>query len=174
MKKEKAKKPIYYEILNTVKEDGKDILNSDNFKDVSKHVQHGSMSVRRHSINVARYSLFFSKKLGIKCNTRELIRGALLHDYFLYDWHDKEHINITRMHGFYHPGIALKNASEEYELTPREKDIIKKHMWPMTIVPPRCREAWLVTTADKYCSLLETLKLHKGRIKRYHRKELQK
>ena len=42
-----------------------------------------------------------------------------------------------------------------------EKDIIKKHMWPLTIVPPVCREAWIVTMADKYCSLMETLRLHR-------------
>ena len=42
------------------------------------------------------------------------------------------------------------------------KDIIKKHMWPLTIIPPACREAWIVTAADKYCSLLETLKLRRG------------
>jgi len=65
------------------------------------------------------------------------------------------------LHGFYHPGIALKNADQEYELTLREKDIIKKHMWPLTVVPPLCREAWIVTTADKYCSLLETLRLRR-------------
>ena len=91
-----------------------------------------------------------------------MVRGALLHDYFLYDWHDKSRENYQRLHGFYHPGIALRNASMEYELTLREKDIIKKHMWPLTVVPPLCREAWIVTTADKYCSLLETLKLHRG------------
>ena len=85
-----------------------------------------------------------------------------MHDYFLYDWHDKTRKNYQRLHGFYHPGIALKNASMEYPLTLREKDIIKKHMWPLTVVPPLCREAWIVTTADKYCSLLETLRLRRG------------
>lgn len=35
-------------------------------------------------------------------------------------------------------------------------------MWPLTIVPPCCREAWIVTTADKWCSFLETLHMHKG------------
>jgi len=114
---------------------------------------------------VAKCSLYLSEKLAalhIRCNRRELIRGALLHDYFLYDWHDKEHVQIHNLHGFYHPGIALKNASAEYRLTPRERDIIKKHMWPLTMVPPMCREAWIVTVADKWCSTLETLRLRHG------------
>ena len=74
----------------------------------------------------------------------------------------RQHVQIHNLHGFYHPGIALKNASAEYQLTPREKDIIKKHMWPLTVVPPMCREAWIVTLADKWCSTLETLHLHHG------------
>ena len=149
-----------------LKEHGSDILTSENFDKTKDFIQHGSMTVNSHCINVAKYSLAISKKLRIRCNQRELVRGALLHDYFLYDWHDKDHRDIWRLHGFFHPGIALKNASKEYDLTEREKDIIKKHMWPLTVVPPRCREAWIVTMADKYCSLLETLKLHKGHGKR--------
>lgn len=149
-----------------LKEHGSDILASENFDKTKDFIQHGSMTVNSHCINVAKYSLAISKKLRIRCNQRELVRGALLHDYFLYDWHDKDHRDIWRLHGFFHPGIALKNASKEYDLTEREKDIIKKHMWPLTVVPPRCREAWIVTMADKYCSLLETLKLHKGHGKR--------
>ena len=31
-----------------------------------------------------------------------------------------------------------------------------------TVVPPACREAWIVTAADKWCSLLETLYIYKG------------
>lgn len=139
-----------------------DILESSNYRNTKYHMQHGHMSVRQHTFNVARCSVAMSEKLqklGIRCDTRALIRGALLHDYFLYDWHDKEHLEIHNLHGFYHPGIALQNASKEYDLSPLEQDIIKKHMWPLTVVPPMCREAWIVTAADKYCSLLETLRL---------------
>lgn len=43
-------------------------------------------------------------------------------------------------------------------------EIIRKHMWPFTIAPPTCREAWIVTAADKYCSLPEMLRLRKGKL----------
>lgn len=139
-----------------------DILRSRNFHRTKGFIQHGNMTVNRHVMNVARYSLAISEKLHIRCNRRELIRGALLHDYFLYDWHMQDTENPHKLHGFFHPGTALRNAAREYNLTDRERDIIKKHMWPLTVVPPRCREAWIVTTADKWCSLMETLHLHKG------------
>lgn len=150
------------EFYRLLKEYAPDIIASDNFRSTRNYIQHGSMPVYRHCLDVADQSIRISKFLGVNCNERELIRGALLHDYFLYDWHDKYRDNYQSLHGFYHPGIALKNAQKEYNLSDREKDIIKKHMWPLTIVPPACREAWIVTTADKYCSLLETLRLRRG------------
>ena len=148
-----------------LKKYAEDILNSFNFQKTKEHIQHGNMTVNEHCINVAKTSLMIKEKLHIACNKRDLIRGALLHDYFLYDWHQKDLKNPHRLHGFYHPGRALINAKKEYVLTKRQEDIIKKHMWPLTIVPPMCREAWIVTTADKYCSLMETFRLHKGKIK---------
>ena len=147
------------QLYRLLREHAYDILKSDNFRSTKNYIQLGTMPVHRHCIDVAEKSIAISKFLRIPCNEREMVRGALLHDYFLYDWHDKSRENYQRLHGFYHPGIALRNASMEYELTLREKDIIKKHMWPLTVVPPLCREAWIVTTADKYCSLLETLNI---------------
>lgn len=150
------------ELNRQIRMAARDILYSPNFRGTRAHIQHGNMTVNKHCMNVAQYSLAFSDKLHISCNRRDLIRGALLHDYFLYDWHDPMHVGVHNLHGFYHPGIALKNASAEYRLTKRERDIIKKHMWPLTVVPPACREAWIVTAADKWCSLMETIHIHKG------------
>ena len=147
-----------------------DIFESDNFKSTKEYIQHGNMSVQEHCINVAKASLYIRDRLKIRCNTRDLIRGALLHDYFLYDWHKSDKVNSHRLHGFFHPARALYNARKEYHLSPRQQDIIIKHMWPLTVIPPMCREAWIVTTADKYCSLLETFYIQKGRIHQHRAK----
>lgn len=149
------------QLRRQIRESGADILESTNFQSTREHIQHGTVTVNAHCINVAKHSLMLADKLKVRINQRELIRGALLHDYFLYDWHDKDHINPLRLHGFFHPGRALQNATRDFELTEREKDIIRKHMWPMTVIPPMCREAWIVTAADKWVSLLETLRIHK-------------
>ena len=145
-----------WKIENLIKAEGNDILHSRNHKSTRKAIQHGNVSVRRHAINVARYSLLINEKLGIKCNKRDLIRGALLHDYFLYDWHDPSR-KREGLHGFVHPKTALKNAREDFELSPVEENIIVRHMFPLTPHPPACREAWLVCAADKYCALQETV-----------------
>jgi len=160
------------ELNKKLKEHANDILVSEKFQSTRDHVQHGSIPVHRHCIDVAKQSLLISKFLHIPVNEKEMIRGALLHDYFLYDWHDKSRDDYKTLHGFYHPGIALENADKDYNLTEREKDIIKKHMWPLTVKPPVYREGWIVTMADKYCSTLETLKLRKGNVRRNIRSNL--
>lgn len=145
-----------------IREMAPDILGSHNFKRMKEYIQHGDVTVNAHVLRVARCSIALSEYLHISCSKRELIRGALLHDYFLYDWHVPDAENPHRLHGFYHPGLALRNAAKEYPLTVREQNIIKRHMWPLTMVPPGCREAWIVTAADKWCSLLETLYIYRG------------
>lgn len=152
----------YRKLHRMIMADASDIVCSENFGRTKEHLQHGNMTVNAHVMNVCRYSIVLSDTLRIKCNRRDLIRGALLHDYFLYDWHIPDFKNPHRLHGFYHPGRALRNADSEYTLTDIQRDIIKKHMWPLTFVPPLCREAWVVTAADKWCSLMETVHLHKG------------
>ena len=82
------------------------------------------------------------------------LRGALLHDYFLYDWHTPG--AAQGLHGLTHPKAALKNAREDFDLTATEEDIILHHMFPLTPCPPASREGWLVCLADKYCALKET------------------
>ena len=140
------------------------ILNSDNFQKIKEHIQHGNMTVNEHCINVAKTSLRIKDKLHIKCNKRDLIRGALLHDYFLYDWHEKNAGH--RFHGFIHAGRALQNAKNDFELTRREENIISRHMFPLNIVPPMCKEAWLVCLADKICASKETI-VRRIHIRRY-------
>ena len=119
-------------------------------------IQHGNVSVYEHCLAVCVCSIKIARMLRIRYDLRALIRGALLHDYFLYDWHVNDDPN-RKLHGFFHPSVALENALKDYELSKKEQDMIKHHMFPLTIIPPMCREAWLVCLADKICAGKETL-----------------
>ena len=142
---------------------GGEILNSERYQSMKDFRQHGSVSVHEHSLRVADRSLKikeFLEKLHVRMNERAVVRGALLHDYFLYDWHDKK--RRRKLHGFNHPEEALKNAERDFDLSDRERDIISKHMFPLTITKiPMCREAWVVNAADKWCSAEETVSMRK-------------
>lgn len=119
-------------------------------------IQHGHTTVYEHSIRVAQVSLYIASKLKIKVNVKDLIRGALLHDYFLYDWHDKNKEHC--MHGFRHPYTALVKAKTDFMLDKIEENIILRHMFPLIPIPPFYREAWIVCIADKYCALEESIR----------------
>jgi len=100
-----------------------------------------------HSIEVAWRSFLVGKRLPLNCTA--IVRGALLHDLFFYDWLHEG----PRLHGFRHHKISLKNAREVTTLSKKEEDIIKKHMWPLTIIPPRYLESWVVCLVDTYCTI---------------------
>lgn len=116
-------------------------------------VQHGGVTVYDHCVRVAEMSCRLAEAFGWEVDTSALIRGALLHDYFLYDWHEKD--SSHRLHGFTHPRAALRNAEADWTLNEVEANIILRHMFPLTPVPPACREAWLVCMADKLCAMQE-------------------
>ncbi|MDO4267399.1 MAG: HD domain-containing protein [Eubacteriales bacterium] len=137
---------------------GGDILSSDGMQSEKQFMQHGAVSVYEHSIAVTRLALAAAEllqKLRIRVNERALVRGALLHDYFLYDWHvpDKSH----RLHGFTHARRALQNAERDFILGEIERDMILTHMFPLNPRPPRYRESVILCLADKLCATRETL-----------------
>ena len=73
--------------LRTLFLHGGDILKSPGMQIAKENMQHGSVSVFEHSVCVALVCLWLVHRLHLKVNQRALVRGALLHDYFLYDWH---------------------------------------------------------------------------------------
>ncbi|MCQ5167302.1 HD domain-containing protein [Roseburia hominis] len=152
MKKGIEHEPLIWKILNEIRE-------SSRFKNSKQFIQHGKTSVYMHSVSVAYMSCYIAEKYNLSVDYYSLITGALLHDYFLYDWHDKED-GHKRPHGFYHPSAALANAERDFEINSRIKNIIKRHMFPLTPIPPVCLEGWVVCIADKICSTKETIKRH--------------
>ena len=125
------------------------VLKSGKLEPLRQYTQHGKCTCYDHSLMVARTALAMAMRLPFRFHKDQLVRGALLHDYFLYDWHT---VKLDRLHGFAHPYIALENAKRDFDLTPIEENIIVRHMFPLTPVPPKYRESLLVTLADKHCA----------------------
>lgn len=119
--------------------------------EMSKYISHSSINCLDHSVFVSYYSFLVCKRLGY--DYISAARGALLHDFYLYDWHIKG--TRTGLHGFTHPKVALYNANRYFDLTGLEKDIILKHMWPLTLKLPKYKESFIVAFIDKICATLE-------------------
>ena len=137
---------------------GREILQSPNMQSERRYPQHGLTDCFTHSICVAYMSLRVAEVLHIRIDPRSMVRGALLHDYFLYDWHDKAH--ACRFHTFCHPLVALRNAEAEFTLNPVERDIIRKHMFPLCFPLPRYKESFIISIADKCCAASEIWHLY--------------
>ena len=128
-------------------------LQNSRFSQTKNFMQHGSTSVYTHCISVAYTSCMIAAKLNLKVDVPKMVRGALLHDYFLYDWHECD--KPLWLHGFTHPKCALANACRDFEISSLERDIISRHMFPLTPIPPYSKEGWIVILADKYCFFRE-------------------
>lgn len=124
---------------------------------LKNYTQHRNMDRLEHSLYVSYISYLVCRRLGL--DYRSAARGGLLHDFYLYDRHVDN--PYKGRHGYMHPRIALQTATAQFELNDREKDIIARHMWPLTIKPPKYKESYIVTAADKYCAFMETMRFGK-------------
>lgn len=109
-----------------------------------------------HSVLVSYWSWRICAALGL--DARAAARGGLLHDLYLYDWTSQRAPN-GRWHGTEHPREALRNAEALFPLSDKERDIIVKHMWPLTLRPYRYLESLVVSCVDKVSAVAELLGL---------------
>ena len=142
------------EIENTCPE----ILNSEKYLINKKYMQHGDVSIFEHCILVTCRCLELADRSKKKIDRRKLIKAALLHDYFLYDWHVDKDKSGGKKHSYRHPHIAADNAKRDFGLDDVEENAIRSHMWPLGNSFPKSKEAWILFEADKDSAFKETFK----------------
>ena len=109
-----------------------------------------------HSLFVA-FSTYRVARL-LHMDVRAAVRGALLHDLYLYDSKDKSAHPGNQC--FDHPRFAARNAAALTALSEKERNIILSHMWPLggalpwwtqsapgwrcpaSAAPPACGSGW--------------------------------
>ena len=129
----------------------KDIISNETVQTLQSYKHHYGSNRYEHSLSVA-YSAYKICKF-LRLNHISAARAGLLHDLFLYDCENPK--SRPKNHIKNHPKIALENAKNLFILNDIEKDIILKHMWPITLFTPRYWETFIVTFVDKYCAVKE-------------------
>jgi uncharacterized protein len=119
-----------------------DVLSMDGFR-------HHDRTALTHSLAVSTRSWAMARRMRL--DAVSVARGALLHDFFLYDWREVENSHHPTMHA----RVALANARARFSLNPMEEDIIVTHMWPIGKPFYSYRESALVSLVDKYVSTRE-------------------
>ena len=132
--------------INEFKSIINDIATNPNVLSLKNRVQHKNKSRYYHCLCVSFYSYAICKKL--KLDYVSAARGAMLHDFYYYDWRDK---NVE--------------GQKKFDLNELEEDIIIKHMWPLTLRFPAHRESYIVTLVDKYCASREMIKMLRKKFK---------
>jgi len=131
------------------------VANHEKVKEMKNYNHHSYTNCFEHSMHVSYYNYIICKKLG--WDAKAGAKAGLLHDMFLYDWHGYKPQNGERLHGFEHPLKSLKNARACFNITEKEGDIISKHMFPLTITPPKYKETYVIIMTDKFCSACEVM-----------------
>lgn len=129
----------------------RELLDSDQVRMMGRWKHHGPVTTLDHSLFVA-FSTYRVARL-LRMDVRSAVRGALLHDLYLYDSHDKSAHPGNQC--FDHPRFAARNAEALTSLSSKEKNIILSHMWPLGGALPRSPEAWMVDLVDTVCAGLE-------------------
>lgn len=134
----------------------KPIWDDERVQSMSKYIQHGKVTTLTHSLRVAKLCYRLDRFFHTHCDKQVLLQAALLHDFYLYDWHQKD--DDHRWHGFHHAEKAVKNAKTHFGIDEKTASCIATHMWPLTLRKwPRYKEAWILTLADKLISIKETI-----------------
>lgn len=128
---------------------------------MKKFRQHCETSCFDHCYMAAYYCYSICKKYHL--DYKSATRAAMLHDLFLYDWRVRQP-DRKGFHAFTHGKTACDNACKLFDLNEKEKDIILKHMWPVTIRFPKYIEGFVLTFVDKYCAISESVDIFKSRI----------
>lgn len=144
------------DINHSVEKDSKyikmvrDILDDKEFNKI-KYIEHHGITRFNHSLKVSYYSYKIAKVF--KLDYMQTARGGLLHDFFLSnnDRTFKEQILSI----FVHPKRAEKNANAKFNITEKEADMIRSHMFPVNLTIPRYAESWIVNIVDKVVGIYE-------------------
>ena len=129
----------------------KEMLSNQKFLRLS-HESHHGITRLDHSLNVARKVYKYAIKYNL--DYVSATRAAIVHDFFT----NAEFIsNHGLIQGVVHPDIALANAKGEFEISDKEANMIESHMFPLSVVTPKSKEAWLLTGVDKMQAIYEYL-----------------
>ena len=130
----------------------KDIISNEMVQEMKQYRQHYNVSCFDHCLYVS-YNMYHICKQH-KLDYASAARAGLGHDLFLYDWRKRQD-GRKGFHAYTHPKTAYKNAKKIFDLNDIEKDIILKHMWPVTFSLPKYKESFLITYVDKYFAYAE-------------------
>ncbi|MBQ9228028.1 MAG: HD domain-containing protein [Eubacterium sp.] len=126
-----------------------DLLRDQSVQSMKEYKHHREVSTHFHSLFVSYTVMKLCERFHAK-EERQIVRAALLHDFYLYEWYTEKH---EEKHIWYHPKQSVKNIEARFgALSEMQRNMILAHMFPMSYETPASTGAWLLTLADKHCA----------------------
>ena len=147
------------------------ILKNPEFQKRKLFMHHHNLSVWEHSILVSFKAYMVASYFN--ADKRICAIAGLLHDFYTQAWISTPEIEKLddgkyakalkkkkpwyKMHGFVHGADAAKNYVKYFPELENKKitNAIKRHMFPLTPIPPKYKEGFIITTIDKLNSVRE-------------------
>lgn len=142
-----------------------DLLDTDAVQELLEFTHHRMTTRYQHCLNVAYYNYKVCRTLRLDADSAA--RAGLLHDLYHYDTHRYARTSPAIRHSSYHPQVAAEAAQRLTDINDRERDMIEKHMWPVTHCRPKYAESYIITFVDKYCAVIEYLLPQPARLRRW-------
>ena len=142
-----------YELDNEYMSIVNDILENEEFAKL-KDIKHHDQTRLKHSLKVSYYAYKTAKTMRL--DYKDVARAGLLHDFYLGQVNDQKGIkNKVLLFTIKHPNQAVENSKKYFELSDKEIDIIRSHMFPIDVKIPKYAESWIVSFVDKAVSFKE-------------------
>lgn len=130
------------------------IMSNDEFISQMKNIKHHDSTRLNHMLKVSYKAYKIAKML--KLDYVEVARGGLLHDYYLDSVYNQKSIkDKISLYTVSHPKAAVENARRLFNISEKEEDIIRTHMFPIDVKVPKYAESWIVSLVDKGVSTAE-------------------
>lgn len=144
--KKNLKHQTYYQLVA-------DLLEHESVQSLKQYRHHIKTTRFQHSVNVSYYNYLICK--FFHWDAASAARAGLLHDLYFYETDTYDRKENHQSHSAHHPQVALDNAAAQFSINAVERDIIQKHMWPVTRRMPHYKESYVIVVVDKYCAALE-------------------
>ena len=129
------------------------IMDNNEFKQMN-NIKHHNTTRMNHLIKVS-YNSYKVAKL-LKLDYKDVARAGLLHDFYTEEVNKCSNIkDKILLFSTKHPDSAVENSLRNFELSQKEINIIKTHMFPIDYKVPKYAESWIVSIVDKVVSFGE-------------------
>ena len=137
---------------------GGEILRSAAFHKCISTTHHKHSNVARHSIAVAVCALQICHWLNrhhIRTDNHRMVLAALGHDLAMPYTAQYGKVLGKFTTAFRHPSDSAAIVADITDVHKSTYTAIKRHMWPLCIIPPNSLEGWILTLADKIVAIKE-------------------